>query len=226
MTLPSVSAGTLSATEPPRTQARPGTAIVRDLGTTGYAESWQAMKRFTESRTPATLDELWLTEHPPVFTVGIAGRAEHLPLEDDRVPLVRTDRGGQVTYHGPGQIVLYTLLDLRRLSLTIRALVRVLEDSVIGVLAGYGVPAAGDHARPGVYVGGAKIASLGLKIRSGCSYHGLALNVDMDLAPFARIDPCGHPGLAVTDVRRQGVAASREELAAGLAQQLMERLYG
>ncbi|MBK8015719.1 MAG: lipoyl(octanoyl) transferase LipB [Betaproteobacteria bacterium] len=217
---------TLRRDNAPAPRGRSGRATVRDLGPTGYDDTWNAMKRFTAERTPSTVDELWLTEHPPVFTVGIAGRPEHLPLDGDGIPLVRTDRGGQVTYHGPGQIVLYTLLDLRRLDLTIRTLVRRLEDSVVGLLASHGVDAAGDPARPGVYVGGAKIAALGLKIRGGCSYHGLAFNVDMDLAPFGRIDPCGFPGLDVTDARRLGITAPREELAASLAQHLMERLYG
>lgn len=200
--------------------------VVRRLGRSDYLPTWQAMKDFTAGRAADTPDELWVVEHPPVYTVGIAGRPEHFPRTNSAIPIVRTDRGGQITYHGPGQIVVYTLLDLRRLGLTVRALVRTLEDAVVGLLAEHGLAARGDVDRPGVYVGTAKIAALGLKVRGGCCYHGLSLNVDMDLSPFAPIDPCGYPGLAVTDLRREGVTADRDTLAGELVQHLMERLHG
>jgi lipoyl(octanoyl) transferase len=199
---------------------------VRRLGRCDYLPTWQSMKDFTAGRSADTPDELWLVEHPPVYTVGIAGRPEHFPRTDSTIPIVRTDRGGQITYHGPGQIVVYTLLDLRRLGLTVRALVRTLEDAIVGLLAEHGLAARGDVDRPGVYVGSAKIAALGLKVRGGCCYHGLSLNVDMDLSPFGPIDPCGYPGLAVTDLRREGIAVNRDALAEGLVQHLMERLHG
>lgn len=175
---------------------------VRQLGQVEYEPTFARMKEFTEQRTAATPDEIWLLEHPPVFTQGQAGKAEHLLAPGD-IPVVQVDRGGQVTYHGPGQLVAYVLLDIRRLGLGVRDLVNHLEHSVVDVLAQYGVSAYPKPDAPGVYVateqgGEAKIASLGLRIRRGFSYHGLALNVDMDLAPFQRINPCGYEGLAVT----------------------------
>lgn len=214
------------AAAPPCLPASLTAPVVRPLGRRDYLPAWQAMKDFTAARDAATPDELWVVEHPPVYTVGIAGRPEHFPRGEVGIPVVHTDRGGQITYHGPGQIVVYTLLDLRRLGLTVRALVRTLEDAVVGLLADHGLAASGDVDRPGVYIGGAKIAALGLKVRGGCCYHGLSLNVDMDLSPFAPIDPCGYPGLAVTDLRRQGVAVDRDTLAGGLVHHLMERLHG
>jgi len=174
---------------------------LRRLGTADYQQTLAAMREFTDARDAATPDELWLLEHPPVFTQGQAGRAEHL-LDPGPIPVIQVDRGGQVTYHGPGQCVVYLLLDLRRRALGVRALVDLIEASIIAVLAQHGVAAVARRDAPGVYVDGAKIASLGLRIRRGCSYHGLALNVDMDLAPFARINPCGYPGLAVTSIAR------------------------
>jgi lipoyl(octanoyl) transferase len=198
--------------------------LVRDLGRTDYTATWTAMREFTAAREAGTQDELWLTSHPSVYTVGIAGRAEHLPRTDNGIPLVRTDRGGQVTWHGPGQVMLYTLLDLTRLGLGVRPLVRLLEDSVVAVLAARGVRARGDRDAPGVYVDGAKVAALGLKVRQGRCYHGLALNVGPDLAPFSAIDPCGYPGLAVTSTRRLGIAASEAELGEALAAAVIERL--
>lgn len=197
---------------------------VRRLGVTGYETAWAAMRDFTAGRDAQTPDELWLTSHPPVYTVGVAGRPQHLPRSHTGTPLVRTDRGGQVTWHGPGQLLLYTLLDLGRLGLGIRALVRLLEDSVVEVLAAHGISARGDIAAPGVYVDGAKVAALGLKVRTGRCYHGLALNVHPDLSPFAAIDPCGHPGLAVTSTRLLGVAAGEEELGDALAGAVTARL--
>lgn len=195
------------------------------LGRADYVPTWQSMKAFTESREATTPDAFWIVEHPPVYTLGISSRDAHLPRTQTPIPVVRTDRGGQITYHGPGQIVVYTLIDLRRLELTVRTLVRRLETAVIDLLSRWGIPARGDPSRPGVYVDQAKIASLGLKIRGGCSYHGLALNADMDLAPFAAIDPCGFPGLAVTDARRLGVTESIDRLADQLVDHLKARVY-
>ncbi|MGH8618788.1 MAG: lipoyl(octanoyl) transferase LipB [Burkholderiales bacterium] len=197
---------------------------VRTPGRTDYTTTWQAMQAFTAKRGVDTTDELWLTEHPPVYTLGIAGRAEHLPRVDNGIPVVRSDRGGQVTYHGPGQVVLYLLVDLRRRALSVRTLVRRMENAVIDSLAEYGITARGRPEAPGVYVGDAKIAALGLRVRNGCAYHGLALNVDMDLAPFAAIDPCGYPGLAVTQTRDLGVRDTPELLGAKLAQQMTRQL--
>ncbi len=158
------------------------------------------MAEFTNERNPQTPDELWLVQHPPVYTQGQAGKPEHLLMPGD-IPVVQTDRGGQVTYHGPGQLVAYPLLDLRRLKLGVRELVTLIEQSLVGLLALYGISAAAKADAPGVYVDGAKIASLGLRVRRGCSFHGLSLNVDMDLAPFLRINPCGYQGLAMTQMR-------------------------
>lgn len=174
-------------------------ALVRDLGRTAYGPVFEAMKTFTAGRTPDTADEIWFTEHEPVFTQGQAGRAEHVLAPGD-IPVVQSDRGGQVTYHGPGQITGYLLLDIRRLGLSVRGLVRGIEDAVVRTLESYGVEGAPRPDAPGVYVDGAKIASLGLRVRRGCSYHGLALNVDMDLEPFGRINPCGLLGTPVTQL--------------------------
>jgi lipoyl(octanoyl) transferase len=182
------------------------------------------MQRFTDARGPDTQDELWLTEHPPVYTLGLAGRRAHL-LRDNGVPVIQVDRGGQVTYHGPGQLVLYTLVDLRRARLSVRAMVRTLEDAMIEWLAVLGIAAHGKPNAPGVYVEPeAKIAALGLRVRRHSTYHGLAVNIAMDLSPFADIDPCGYPGLAVTHVADFGVARTvaqaGEELAPLLAAKL------
>ena len=166
-----------------------------------YASTLQAMKAFTDSRGDDTPDELWLLQHPRVFTQGQAGRAEHLLAPGD-IPVIQVDRGGQVTYHRPGQWVIYLLVNLRRRGLGVRDLVDLIERSIVALLAEYGIEAAPDPAAPGVYVAGEKIASLGLRVRRGCSYHGLALNVDMDLEPFQRINPCGHAGLQVTSMAR------------------------
>jgi lipoyl(octanoyl) transferase len=170
------------------------------LGTQAYQTSWQAMTDFTNQRTPETPDQLWLVEHPPVFTQGQAGKAEHLLFPGD-IPVVQTDRGGQVTYHGPGQLVAYPLLDLRRLKMGVRDLVTAIEQTIVETLAVYGIEAYPKRDAPGVYVAGDKIASLGLRVRRGCSFHGLALNVAMDLSPFERINPCGYQGLAMTQMR-------------------------
>ena len=169
------------------------------LGLRDYAPVFAAMQAFTESRHEATEDELWIVEHPPVFTQGMAGKPEHI-LHTGAIPVVHIDRGGQVTYHGPGQLVVYTLIDFKRRGISVRELVSRLENSIIATLADYGIAAAADPKRPGVYVGAAKIASLGLRIKHGAVYHGLALNIDMDLSPFAHINPCGYAGMAMTQM--------------------------
>lgn len=184
---------------------------VLHLGRAPYEPTWRAMQHFTESRTPATPDEIWVCEHPPVFTLGQAGKPEHL-LRDIGVPLVKIDRGGQITYHGPGQLVVYLLLDLQRRGLKVRELVTRLEQALINMLAEYGIAAERQAGVPGVYVGGAKIAALGLRIRNSRSYHGLCLNVAMDLAPYAAINPCGYAGMAVTQMRDLCVATEAPDM--------------
>jgi lipoyl(octanoyl) transferase len=171
--------------------------IRRWLGRVDYEPTWRAMQEFTSLRTADTPDELWLLEHPPVFTVGLAGDPAHLLAPGD-IPVVNVDRGGQVTYHGPGQLIAYPLIDLRRHHLSVHGLVQALEDAVIALAGDFGVAAVARRDAPGVYVEGRKLASLGLRIRRGASYHGLALNVDLDPAPFQRINPCGMPGLEIT----------------------------
>jgi len=201
----------------------PGAPVIRHLGLVEFGATCAAMRQFTTSRQRDTPDELWLLQHPPLYTAGLATRAQHLP-RDSGIPLARTDRGGQITYHGPGQMVIYTLLDLARRDLRIRSFVGLLEQAVIDTLAHYGVEAQRRSGAPGVYVNGAKIAALGLRVRSGGCYHGVALNIDMDLAPFRAIDPCGYPGLEVTQTRDLGVVASVDQigdlLAAGLTRLL------
>lgn len=179
----------------------------RHLGRVAYEPTWRAMQSFTQARGPSTPDEVWLLEHPPVFTLGIAGRREHV-IAPGEIPVVSTDRGGQVTYHGPGQAVAYVLLDLRRNGLGVKALVNRLEQSAIDVLAERGIAGERVNGRPGVYVGGAKIAAIGLRITRSCSYHGLAFNVDLSLEPFSRIDPCGYRGLESTSLAALGVRDS------------------
>lgn len=197
---------------------------LRHLGLQPYETSWEAMRRFTDERGAASPDEFWLLEHPPVFTQGLNGKPEHL-LAAGKIPLVQSDRGGQVTYHGPGQAVLYALLDLRRRGLGVRHLVEALELAVVDLLADFDIAAHPRRDAPGVYVAsGAKVASLGLRVRRGCSYHGVALNVDLDLAPFARINPCGQPGLAVTRLADLGVGLSTGEAGVRLARRLAARL--
>lgn len=202
-------------------KAATDTLALRNLGWRDYAAVYAAMQAYTAQRDADSADELWLVEHPPVFTQGRNGKPEHL-LDPGPIPVLQIDRGGQVTYHGPGQVVLYALLDLPRRGMGVRDLVSALERSVIHLLAAYDVMAEARQDAPGVYVDGAKVASLGLRIRRGRSYHGLSLNVDMDLAPFARINPCGYPGLAVTSLRALGIATD----SAQLAQQLCARLAG
>jgi lipoyl(octanoyl) transferase len=193
----------------------------RKLGLVEYLPTWKAMQDFTATRGPDTPDELWLLEHPPVYTLGLAGKPEHLLRATD-IPVVKIDRGGQITYHGPGQIVVYLLLDLKRRNIGVKELVRRMEQAVIDLLEGYGTQAERRDKAPGVYVGNAKIAALGLRIRNGCCYHGLCLNVDMDLSPYAAINPCGYEGLAVTQCRDVGIQDGMETL----GEKLVEHLRG
>lgn len=196
----------------------------RELGQVEYEPTWHAMQRFTDTRGVDTPDEIWLLEHAPVFTQGQAGKAEHVLFPGD-IPVVQVDRGGQVTYHGPGQLVAYLLLDVRRSGIGVRELVSRMERSLIDLLASYGVSANAKPDAPGVYVEGAKIASLGLRIRNGRSFHGLALNVDMDLQPFQRINPCGYAGMAMTQLADQAASPIVfAEVTARLREQLSKHL--
>ena len=219
MTVTSIAANAAAIERKPAPEVR-----VRRLGLVEYEPAWHAMQKFTAERAADAADEIWLLEHPPVYTLGIAGREEHLPRVANGIPVVRTDRGGQITYHGPGQIMLYTLLNLRRRALAVRPLVQLLELTVIDLLADFGIAAAARVEAPGVYVDGAKIAALGLRIRDGRCYHGLALNVDMDLSPFHAIDPCGYSGLAVTQARDLGIADTQDSLGDRLVHHLLQRL--
>lgn len=198
-------------------------AVIRHLGCVGYEPTWRRMQAFTEDRQPGDPDEIWVLEHPPVFTLGKNASMEHVLAPGD-IPLVRIDRGGQVTYHGPGQLVVYPLVDIERLGLNVRELVCALEQAIVRCVAGFGIQAAGDRQAPGVYVEGRKLASLGLRIRRGCSYHGLALNVNGDLEPFGRINPCGYRGLEVTRLADLGVTAGTGAVAAALIPELLEGL--
>jgi lipoyl(octanoyl) transferase len=197
--------------------------VVKRLGRVEYEPTWRAMQAFTAQRTADTPDELWLCEHPPVFTQGLAGKPEHL-LRNIGIPVVKIDRGGQITYHGPGQLVCYLLLDLKRRGLTVKTLVNRMEQAVIDLLGEYGVAAERLAGAPGVYVDGAKIAALGLKVKRNCCYHGLALNVAMDLSPFAAINPCGYAGMAVTQLAAFNPDADMETVSAKLAAQLQRLL--
>ena len=200
--------------------------IVRHLGMVDYEPTWRAMQEFTSSRTADTPDELWLLEHPPVYTLGQAGKPEHL-LQQTAIPLVQIDRGGQITYHGPGQLVGYLLLNLHRRKLKVREMVKLMEQVLIDLLADYGLSAERHDGAPGVYVGPAKIAALGLRVKNGCSYHGLSLNVNMDLAPFGWINPCGYSGMPVTQLKDFGVIetvpAAAEKLQVHLERLLAEQ---
>ncbi|MFC3608642.1 lipoyl(octanoyl) transferase LipB [Stutzerimonas tarimensis] len=200
-----------------------GCVSIRELGLLDYEPAWQAMQRFTNERGAETPDEIWFLQHNPVFTQGQAGKAEHLLFPGD-IPVVQADRGGQVTYHGPGQLVVYLLLDVRRLGIGVRELVSLIEQGLIDLLADYGVQASARADAPGVYVEAAKIASLGLRIRHGRSFHGLALNLDMDLAPFRQINPCGHAGLAMTQLRDLVGPVDFNEVRDRLRQRLVERI--
>lgn len=197
--------------------------MIRQLGLRDYAEVFAEQRAFTDARSAETPDELWFLEHPAVFTQGQAGKAEHLLLPGT-IPVVQSDRGGQITYHGPGQIVVYLLLDLKRLGYSIRSLVTRIEQALVATLAGYGIEARADPQAPGVYVDGAKIASLGLRVRRGCTYHGLALNVAMDLEPFSRINPCGYQGLRMTQVSALGGPTRLETVGHDLERRLLEQL--
>ena len=194
---------------------------MRKLGRVAYEPTLAAMREFNARRDAATPDELWLLEHPPVYTLGLAADPAHGPHADNGIPLVRTERGGEITYHGPGQLVMYTMIDLARRNLKVKRFVQLLEQSVIDLLEGRAVRKPG---APGVYVDGAKVAALGIRVSRGCAYHGLSLNVDMDLAPFAAINPCGYPGLAVTQTRALGLPYTVETAGERLAGLLLEKL--
>ena len=195
--------------------------LVRNLGRAEYLPTVEAMRGFTAGRSADTADEIWLLEHPPVYTLGLAADAAHGPKIDNGIPLVQVERGGEITYHGPGQLVLYTLVDLARRGIKVKQFVALLEQSVIDLLGGRGERRPG---APGIYVEGAKVAALGIRVSRGCAYHGLALNVDMDLGPFSAIDPCGYPGMPVTQTRDLGIAESRETLGERLAGILVGKL--
>ncbi|TAK60392.1 lipoyl(octanoyl) transferase LipB [Methylobacter sp.] len=187
-------------------------AVIRNLGLQDYESTWQAMQRFTQNRDAETEDEIWITEHPAVYTLGLNGKREHL-LNTGDIPVVNSDRGGQVTYHGPGQLIIYTLIDIKRLNLGVRQLVTALEQAMIYALAQHSITAVARADAPGVYVDHKKIGSIGLRIKRNCSYHGLSINNHMDLRPFAHINTCGYPGLAVTQLADLGVTVSNAELA-------------
>ncbi|EMP57435.1 lipoyltransferase [Marinobacter santoriniensis NKSG1] len=197
--------------------------IVRRLGEQPYQETWDAMKQFTADRDDATADEIWCLEHPRVFTQGQAGKAEHLLFPGD-IPVIKVDRGGQVTYHGPGQLVVYLMLDLPRKKMGVRSLVDTIEQGIVGTLGDLGIEAAARPDAPGVYVGDAKIASLGLRVRRGCSFHGLALNVAMDMEPFSRINPCGYAGMAMCQVTDFVPGKTVSDLDKRLVQHLVDAL--
>jgi lipoyl(octanoyl) transferase len=219
-------AGATSGLPPARVHQATGFAF-RMLGRTDYVACWRTMQAFTSARRNDSRDEIWLTEHPPVYTLGLAGRIDHVHDRGD-IPVIRVDRGGQVTYHGPGQLLAYVLFDLRRARIGVRSMVRSLEAAVVDLLRTCDVDAYGREDAPGVYVRRdgveAKIAALGLKVRDGCSYHGLALNVDVDPEPYRRIDPCGFPGLAVTSLAQLGIARPLADVGEALAERIAARL--
>jgi len=195
---------------------------IRQLGLTDYAATLAEMQAFTAARSPETPDQLWITEHPPVYTLGLNRRGVRLPQND--IPVVNVDRGGKITYHGPGQLIIYCLIDLARSHLNVRQLVSILENSLIEFLAVHGIVAVARADAPGVYVDGKKIASLGLRLKNHCCYHGLSLNIEMDLQPFADIDPCGYAGMQMTQTRDLNIALTMTEIAADLTQRLKEKL--
>ncbi len=197
---------------------------VRNLGRVEYEPTLAAMREFNASRNASTQDELWLLEHPPVYTLGLAADPAHGPRAANGIPVVQTERGGEITYHGPGQLVVYTLVDLARRGIKVKAFVHLLEQCVINFLVRHEVQAERKPGAPGVYVGGAKIASLGIRVTRGRAWHGLALNVDMDLAPFQAIDPCGYPGLSVVQARDFGVMGTAKEVGIRLARLMAHRL--
>ncbi len=196
---------------------------VRALGRREYEPLWRDMQQFTDNRDASVDDQLWYCEHPPVFTLGMAADPSHVLAPGD-IPLIKIDRGGQVTYHGPGQLMVYPLIDVRRAQIGVRALVSALENTAIDLLAAKGIDAVARRDAPGVYVDGRKVASIGLRIRRGCTYHGMAVNVDMDLEPFSRINPCGMQGLEVTDLKRLGIDDTQSEIAAQLTPLLATHL--
>jgi lipoyl(octanoyl) transferase len=197
--------------------------VVRRSGQLDYTQAWQSMQALTDTRDAQTADELWLLEHPPVYTLGRNGKDEHL-LDPGDIPVIRVDRGGQVTYHGPGQLVCYCLIDIRRRRLGVQSLVHTLEQAVIDLLADHGVSGERREKAPGVYVAGRKLAALGLRVRRGCTFHGVALNVDMELAPFARINPCGYEGLEVTQLRDLGITLNIEQAGEAFREHFERRL--
>lgn len=197
--------------------------VVRHLGRQDYVPLWRSMQQFTDERTATTPDEIWFTEHPPVFTMGLNAKPEHLLAPGD-IPVVQIDRGGQVTFHGIGQLMVYPLLDLRRAAIGVRTLVTALEQSVVDLAAEFDIEAAARPEAPGVYVGDDKLASVGLRIRRGCSFHGMALNVDIELEPFARINPCGYAGLQMTDLCRLGIGLDLEQTAGRLLPHFLQHL--
>jgi lipoyl(octanoyl) transferase len=197
--------------------------LIRPLKQCDYLTAWQAMQEFTDTRTAVTCDEIWLIEHPPVYTLGQNGKREHI-LNPGNIPVIPVDRGGQVTYHGPGQLMLYALIDIRRRRIGVRDLVSALEQATIAMLTDYGITAYAKPDAPGVYVNNAKICSLGLRIRRGCSYHGLALNVAMDMAPFFGINPCGYANLTMTQISALGGPSDLTEVAATLVRHLAKTL--
>ena len=197
--------------------------IVRSLGRRDYEPLWRDMQSFTDTRTPDTPDEIWFTEHPPVFTLGLNASREHVLAPGD-IPVVQVDRGGQVTYHGPGQLMVYPLIDLKRAKLGVRDLVTALEQSIVDLLADHGIGAVARKDAPGVYVKGVKVASVGLRIRRGASYHGMALNIDVDLEPFSRINPCGFSDLDVTDLAALGITPDRDNLQDAVQTNLLRHL--
>ena len=200
------------------------TLLVKHLGRVEYEPTWRAMQQFTESREQGSTSEAWIVEHPPVFTQGQAGKPEHL-LAVNEIPVVQSDRGGQVTYHGPGQVVIYLLLNLRDTGMGIRGLVTAIEDSIIAMLAEHNIDAASRRDAPGVYVDEAKIAALGLRVKRGFTYHGLSFNLDMDLSPFQQINPCGYQGLAVTQGSELGLSLSFDQVANAILEELCSRIH-
>lgn len=197
--------------------------VVKNLGYQDYLETWQAMQDYTLTRTESSADQIWFVEHPPVYTLGLNGKAEHL-LNTQDIPVIKTDRGGQVTYHGPGQLVLYTLLDIQRLQLNIRQLVTLLEQAMVSTLAQYGLKSYAKAEAPGVYIDGKKMGSIGLRVKRGCCYHGLSLNNAMDLTPFKGIHPCGYVNLEVTQLAEHNIHIHTYELALPVIHAICENL--
>ena len=197
--------------------------VIRSHESKEYESVWRAMQEFTAARTPVTPDEIWFTEHSPVFTLGLNANRKHL-LRPGKIPVVQVDRGGQVTYHGPGQLMIYPLIDLKRANLTVRELIAALEGSVINFIGEFGIEATVRKSAPGVYVSDRKIASVGLRIKRGCSFHGMALNIDVELEPFSRINPCGFENLAVTHLHSIGISKKRNEVQASIQKHLLRQL--